>query len=104
MRCHLPAVPIEEWEKLFGWLNRGYDVAIGPREAGRAPLGEPWHRHLMGRVFNFRICSRGALAGLMDTQGFEGIAWRGCARPYLERARMVNTPCRCRRSRNCLRC
>lgn len=68
------AVPIEEWEKLFGWLNRGYDVAIGSREGlGARRLGEPWYRHLMGRVFNL-IVQAVAIGGIQDTQcGFKAL-------------------------------
>ena len=68
------AVPIEEWEKLLGWLNRGYEVAIGSREGlGARRLGEPWYRHLMGRVFNL-IVQAVAVGGIQDTQcGFKAL-------------------------------
>ncbi|HNP71105.1 MAG TPA: glycosyltransferase family 2 protein [Kouleothrix sp.] len=68
------AVPIEEWPKLHEWLNRGYDVAIGSREGlGARRLGEPWYRHLMGRVFNL-IVRVVAIGGIQDTQcGFKAL-------------------------------
>jgi len=48
------------------------DIAIGSREApGSMRVGEPSHRHLMGRVFN-RLVQRLAVGGLNDTQcGFK---------------------------------
>lgn len=68
------AVPIEEWPKLYDWLNRGYDLAIGSREGlGARRLGEPWYRHLMGRVFNL-IVRVVAISGIQDTQcGFKAL-------------------------------
>lgn len=68
------AVPIEEWETLYGWLSQGYEVAIGSREGlGAHRLGEPWYRHLMGRVFNL-IVQAVAVGGIQDTQcGFKAL-------------------------------
>lgn len=67
------ATPIEELPKLLEPLQSGYDVAIGSREGlGARRYGEPWHRHLMGRVFNFLV--RLLVVGhYQDTQcGFKG--------------------------------
>lgn len=66
------AVPFEEWEKLSAYLQNGYDVVIASREGlGARRLGEPWYRHLMGRVFN-TIVRTIALGGIQDTQcGFK---------------------------------
>lgn len=66
------AVPIEEWEKLYACLKAGDDVAIGSREGfGAQRIGEPWYRHLMGRVFNGLVHTV-ALWGIQDTQcGFK---------------------------------
>jgi glycosyltransferase involved in cell wall biosynthesis len=68
------AVPIEEWERLQKALTSGYDVAIGSREGlGARRLGEPWYRHLMGRVFNL-IVRVVAVGGIQDTQcGFKAL-------------------------------
>jgi glycosyltransferase involved in cell wall biosynthesis len=68
------AVPIEEWEKLQERLHNGYDVAIGSREGvGARRVGEPWHRHMMGRVFNL-IVQGVAVGGIQDTQcGFKAL-------------------------------
>ncbi len=47
-------------------------MVIGSREGvGARRLGEPWHRHIMGRIFNYfvRIV---AVGGIQDTQcGFK---------------------------------
>jgi dolichyl-phosphate beta-glucosyltransferase len=66
------ATPIEEADKLLPRLDEGYDVAIASREGKEARrLDEPWHRHLMGRVFNL-IVQLLALPGIHDTQcGFK---------------------------------
>ena len=66
------ATPIEEWDKLASYLEAGYDIAIGSREgAGAVRHGEPWYRHVMGRVFNF-IVRLVAVGGFQDTQcGFK---------------------------------
>jgi dolichyl-phosphate beta-glucosyltransferase len=68
------AVPIEEWERLHSALASGYAVAIGSREGlGARRLGEPWYRHLMGRVFNL-IVRLVAVGGIQDTQcGFKAL-------------------------------
>jgi hypothetical protein len=48
------------------------DVAIGSREgAGARRIGEPWRRHITGRVFNWAIQTI-AIKGIADTQcGFK---------------------------------
>ena len=68
------AVPIEEWERLRGFLADGYDVAIGSREGlGARREGEPWYRHAMGRIFNL-IVRVVAVGGIQDTQcGFKAL-------------------------------
>jgi dolichyl-phosphate beta-glucosyltransferase len=68
------ATPIEEWEKLHRRFAAGYSVVIGSREGlGARRLGEPWYRHLMGRVFNI-IIRLVALRGIQDTQcGFKAL-------------------------------
>lgn len=66
------AVPLDEWPKLQCHLNGGYDVVIGSREGvGARRIGEPWHRHVMGRIFNV-IVRLIAVGGIQDTQcGFK---------------------------------
>ncbi len=65
------AVPIEEIDKFLPLLKDN-DIVIGSREAeGARRFGEPFHRHLMGRVFNFIVRTL-LLPGLHDTQcGFK---------------------------------
>ncbi|HSH01515.1 MAG TPA: dolichyl-phosphate beta-glucosyltransferase [Anaerolineae bacterium] len=66
------SMPVEEVSKFVPPELSGYDVAIGSREApGAVRYDEPYHRHLMGRVFNF-IVKVLAVPGFQDTQcGFK---------------------------------
>jgi dolichyl-phosphate beta-glucosyltransferase len=66
------SMPIEEVTKFPEALRGPYGVAIGSREvAGARRIGEPGHRHMMGRVFNL-IVRLLAVPGLQDTQcGFK---------------------------------
>jgi hypothetical protein len=54
-------------------LDGSYDLVIGTREgADSRRFGEPRHRHLMGRLFNYAVRLL-AVPGLHDTQcGFKG--------------------------------
>ena len=69
-------MPVEEVSTLLHAVQNGADVAIGSREvAGARRIGEPAHRHLMGRVFNWLVRAI-AVPGIEDTQcGFK--AFRG---------------------------
>lgn len=82
------AVPIEEWAKVEAFLKAGYDVVIGSREGiGATREGEPWYRHLMGRVFNL-IIRVVALRGINDTQcGFKALH-RSAAQDLFQRVRI----------------
>ena len=66
------SMPIEEVGKFLRLFDEGCDIAIGSREApGARRYGEPFHRHLMGRVFN-RIVRLLTVGGFQDTQcGFK---------------------------------
>lgn len=67
------SVPIEELKKFSLWIKEhGYDLVIGSREGiGAQRIGEPFYRHLMGRVFNFWV-QLIALRGINDSQcGFK---------------------------------
>ena len=70
------ATPFEEWEKLYTFLRDGDEVVIGSREGlGARRIGEPWYRHLMGRVFNTLVRAL-ALRGIQDTQcGFKAFTY-----------------------------
>ena len=84
------AVPIEEWEKMYAHLVAGANVVIGSREGlGASRQGEPWYRHVMGRVFNVII--RGvAIQGIKDTQcGFKAMS-RAVAQDLFRRVRVYD--------------
>jgi glycosyltransferase involved in cell wall biosynthesis len=82
------AVPIEEWEKVHAQLTAGYSVVIGSREGlGATRQGEPWYRHVMGRVFNM-IIGVVAIKGIKDTQcGFKALS-RAAAQDLFRRMRI----------------
>jgi dolichyl-phosphate beta-glucosyltransferase len=67
------SMPVDQIDRLVNALEQGADVAIASRELrGSRRIGEPPHRHLMGRVFNFVVRSL-AVPGIEDTQcGFKG--------------------------------
>ena len=66
------SMPIEEVAKFLPPQLEGYDVMIGTREGpGARRIGEPEHRHIMGRVLN-GIVKLTALPDFEDTQcGFK---------------------------------
>jgi len=66
------SMPIEQVDRFLPPLLTDYDIAIASREIrGAVRYNEPWHRHVMGRVFN-TIVRLIAVPGLQDTQcGFK---------------------------------
>jgi dolichyl-phosphate beta-glucosyltransferase len=74
------AMPIEQLTRFLPPDLADYGVAIASREvAGAKRYGEPWYRHLMGRVFNL-IVRLLAVPGIQDTQcGFKCFSQQ-CAR------------------------
>lgn len=67
------SVPIDETPKMLNWVeNHGFDSSIATREGfGAKRIGEPFTRHLMGRVFNILV-QLVILPGINDTQcGFK---------------------------------
>ena len=66
------SMPAGEIPKLLAALAGGADVAVATREgAGARRVGEPYLRHLMGRVFNLLVRVL-TVPGLHDTQcGFK---------------------------------
>lgn len=68
------STPIEEVEKLMAHMKRKRaQVAIGSRALAESDLEQrqPWHRELMGRVFNV-VVQQLAVPGIQDTQcGFK---------------------------------
>lgn len=64
---------ISELKKLSVWvIDQGFDIAIASREGfGANRVGEPYYRHLIGRVFNMLV-QIVALPGINDSQcGFK---------------------------------
>jgi glycosyltransferase involved in cell wall biosynthesis len=82
------ATPISEVGKMIGALEAGADIAIGTREGiGASRQDEPFHRHVMGRVFNLLVR---LISGLQfqDTQcGFKGFR-RDVARDLFARVQL----------------
>lgn len=66
------ATPLFELEKLLPYTKQGFDIVIGSRElAGAQRRKEPFHRHLMGKGFNFFVRML-TVQGIKDTQcGFK---------------------------------
>jgi len=67
------SAPIEDIKKFSNWvLEHGFDVVIGSREGiGAKRVGEPFYRHVMGRVFNILVQAV-AVPGISDSQcGFK---------------------------------
>jgi len=66
------SMPIEELARFLPPNCERYDIAIGSREGGGAHrYNEPFHRHLMGRVFN-AVVQLLTVRGITDTQcGFK---------------------------------
>ena len=53
------STPIEEVDKLFEEINKGYDIVIGSRsmEGSDVRVRQPWYREIMGKTFNFFVKS-----------------------------------------------
>lgn len=66
------SMPVGELERLRSVAAETGAIAIASREApGARRYGEPWYRHVMGRVFN-RLVQVLLLPGIQDTQcGFK---------------------------------
>jgi dolichyl-phosphate beta-glucosyltransferase len=83
------STPIEEVIALAEQLDERHQVVIASREgSGARRLGEPYVRHLMGRVFNLLVRVM-AVPGIQDTQcGFKAFT-RQCAQDVFRRQRIV---------------
>jgi dolichyl-phosphate beta-glucosyltransferase len=66
------SMPISELKRFLDAAAKGGDVIVGSREAkGARRIGEPWPRHVIGRVFNW-AAKLVVLRGIDDTQcGFK---------------------------------
>ena len=83
------STPIEEVIALAEQLDERNQVVIASREGtGARRVGEPYVRHLMGRVFNLLVQAL-AVRGIQDTQcGFKAFT-RQCAQDVFSRQRIV---------------
>lgn len=83
------STPIEEVIALAEQLDERNQVVIASREGtGARRVGEPYVRHLMGRVFNLLVQAL-AVHGIQDTQcGFKAFT-RQCAQDVFSRQRIV---------------
>lgn len=67
------STPIQEFDKLHEWINKGCDIAIGSRAVKGAEIviHQNWLRECMGKIFNIFVRAF-SLRGLKDTQcGFK---------------------------------
>jgi hypothetical protein len=66
------ATPLAYLDEFVNLAQAGADIVAGSREGATASrIGEPWHRHVMGRVFN-RLVQLLLIPGIDDTQcGFK---------------------------------
>jgi len=83
------STPIEEVIGLTEQLNERHQVVIASREGtGARRVGEPYVRHLMGRVFNLLVQVL-AVRGIQDTQcGFKAFT-RAAAEDVFKRQRIT---------------
>ncbi len=51
------STPIEEIDKLFDPINKGYDIVIGSRaiKGSDVRVHQQWYREIMGKTFNFFV-------------------------------------------------
>ena len=66
------SMPPAELPRFLPPVLPAFDIAIGSREGrGARRVGEPWRRHIVGRLFNFAIRTL-VVPGIADTQcGFK---------------------------------
>jgi glycosyltransferase involved in cell wall biosynthesis len=83
------STPIEEVIGLADLLDGRHQIVIASREGtGARRMGEPYIRHLMGRVFNLLVQVL-AVRGIQDTQcGFKAFT-RACAQDVFKRQQIT---------------
>jgi glycosyltransferase involved in cell wall biosynthesis len=82
------ATPLPHMDELRTAIASGCDVAIGSREGpGARRIGEPFYRHLMGRVFN-RLVRLLLIPDIDDTQCGLKLFRAEVARDLLDRSRL----------------
>lgn len=86
------ATPLDYLASFVDAAGQGWDVVIGSREgSGASRIGEPWYRHVMGRVFN-RLVQLLLLPGIEDTQcGFK-LFTKSASESILDRALLYTDP------------
>ena len=80
------STPIYEFEKLYSFLEEGYDVTIGSRSLPHSNVSrrQAWYRQKMGRTFNHMVRWL-VMGGIIDTQcGFKCFS-RKAAQPIFEK-------------------
>jgi dolichyl-phosphate beta-glucosyltransferase len=68
---------IDQVEKMFSFFEKGFDVVIGSRDIKGAVLDppQPWHRRVVGNIFNLMVQFLVGLWGIWDTQcGFKALS------------------------------
>lgn len=84
------STPIEEFEKLAEWINRGFDIVIGSRGLKDSDIAirQPWYREKMGKIFNLLV--RAVIIGdFKDTQcGFK--LFKGSAAKEVFKKSVIN--------------
>jgi glycosyltransferase involved in cell wall biosynthesis len=81
---------IDQVEKMFPWIERGFDIVIGSRDVKGAVLNPPqsWLRVLVGNIFNLMVQILTGLWGVWDTQcGFKALTAKA-ANDVLPRCRI----------------
>jgi len=81
---------IDQVEKIFPWIEKGFDIVIGSRDIKGAVLDPPqsWFRILAGNVFNLMVQIIIGLWGIWDTQcGFKAFTAKA-ARDILPKCRI----------------
>ena len=68
---------IDQVEKMFPYFEKGFDIVIGSRDIKGAVLDppQPWHRQIVGNIFNLMVQFLVGLWGIWDTQcGFKSLS------------------------------
>jgi len=67
---------VDQVEKIFPWIEKGFDIVIGSRDVKGAVLDppQPWFRVMVGNIFNLMVQVLAGLWGIWDTQcGFKAL-------------------------------
>jgi len=68
---------INQVENLLPYFRQGFEIVIGSRDVRGAKIinPQPWHRRLMGEIFNLMVQMIVGLWGIWDTQcGFKALS------------------------------